>query len=64
MDLPVHSSIPVLMDNIDQELISLICTKIGMLMEDHSAQALMVGSRSDDEQKVCPSSEHLALMAA
>ena len=52
------------MDNIDQKLISLICTKIGMLMEDHSAQALMVGSRSDDEQKVCPSSEHLALMAA
>ena len=39
------------MDDIDRELISLLCTKIGMLMEDHSSVALMVGSQSDGEQK-------------
>ncbi len=35
----------------DRELTSLLCTKIDMLMEDHSAFALTVGSQSDGEQK-------------
>lgn len=38
------------MDDIDHELISLLSTKIGMPMEDHSTLALTVGSRSDGEQ--------------
>ena len=38
------------MDDIDQELISLLCTKIGMLMEDHSTLALTVGGQVDGEQ--------------
>ena len=37
------------MDDIDRELVSLLCTKIGMLMEDHSARALTVSNLSDDE---------------
>lgn len=40
------------MDDIDQELISLLCTKIGMLMEDHSILALTVGSQIDGNQNV------------
>lgn len=40
------------MDNIDRELINLLGTKIGMLMEDHSALALTLGAQSHDEQKV------------
>ena len=40
------------MEDIDRELISLLCTKIGMLMEDHSTLALTVCSQPDDEQKV------------
>ncbi|WP_379552471.1 hypothetical protein [Qipengyuania sp. DGS5-3] len=39
------------MDNIDQELISLLCAKIGMLMEDHSTLALTACSQSDGEQR-------------
>lgn len=39
------------MDDIDRELISLLFTKIGMLMEDHSILALTAGSQSDGEQK-------------
>jgi hypothetical protein len=38
------------MDDIDHELISLLCTKIGMLMEDHSALALTLGAQSQGEQ--------------
>jgi hypothetical protein len=38
------------MDDIDRELINLLCTKIGMLMEDHSSLALTVGSQSEGEQ--------------
>jgi|GEM_PF-3787747 len=38
------------MDDIDRELISLLSTKIGMLMEDHSALALTIGSELEDEQ--------------
>ena len=41
----------MLMDDIDQELIRLLSTKIGMLMEDHSARALTGGGKSGDEQK-------------
>ncbi|MEM7689525.1 MAG: hypothetical protein AAF291_10935 [Pseudomonadota bacterium] len=39
------------MTEIDRERISLLCTKIGMLMEDHSARALMVGGQSEDQDK-------------
>ena len=39
------------MDDIDRDLINLLCTKIGMLMEDHSSLALTVGGQSDGEQK-------------
>lgn len=39
------------MDDIDHKLISLLCTKIGMLMEDHSTLALTVGSKSEGGQK-------------
>jgi hypothetical protein len=39
------------MDDIDRELISLLCTKIGMLMEDYSSLALTVGSKSEGGQK-------------
>lgn len=38
------------MDDIDRELISLLCTKIGMLMEDYSGLALTVGSLPTDQQ--------------
>lgn len=39
------------MEDIDTELITLLCTKAGMLMEDHSALALTVGSEAADEQR-------------
>ncbi len=39
------------MDDIDRELISLLCTKVGMLMEDHSALALTIGGSLGDERK-------------
>lgn len=39
------------MHDIDQELISLLSTKIGMLMEDHATSALTIGSLSADRQK-------------
>lgn len=39
------------MEDIDHELINLLCTEVGMLMEDHSAQALTVGSQSIDERE-------------
>ncbi|MEM7701745.1 MAG: hypothetical protein AAF251_07385 [Pseudomonadota bacterium] len=39
------------MDDINRELINLLCTKIGMLMEDHSTPALTVGSQREGEQK-------------
>lgn len=39
------------MDDIDRELISLLCTKIGMLMEDHSILALTVGCQSKGKQR-------------
>jgi hypothetical protein len=39
------------MDDIDQELISLLSTKIGMLMEDHATGALTIRSLSADRQK-------------
>ncbi|KWV91754.1 hypothetical protein [Erythrobacter sp. YT30] len=39
------------MDDIDRELLDLLCTKIGMLMEDHSAGALTVGAQSEGGQK-------------
>ena len=51
VDLAAPSSIPVRMDDIDEKLIKLLCTKIGMLMEDHSAQAVMIGIKAADEQK-------------
>jgi len=51
MDLRRHSSIPVLMDEIDRELINLLCTKIGMLMEDHATSALTVASLPTGQQK-------------
>ena len=41
----------MLMHDIDQELISLLSTKVGMLMEDHTTSALTVGSQSHDQQK-------------
>lgn len=50
MDFCGRLSIAVSMDEIDRELISLLCTKIGMLMEDHSARALTVGSLPEDQQ--------------
>lgn len=40
------------MDDIDRELISLLGTKIGILIEDHSALALTVGSLPEDQQTV------------
>jgi len=40
------------MDEIDKELIALLCSKAGMLMEDYCAGALTLGSASVDEQKV------------
>jgi len=39
------------MDDIDRELISLLCIKIEMQMEDRGAFALTVGGRSDKEHK-------------
>ena len=39
------------MDDIDRELISLLCTKIAILMEDHIILALTAGSQSYSEQK-------------
>lgn len=39
------------MDDIDNELVSLPCTKVGMLMGDHSAIALTIGGLKKDEQK-------------
>jgi len=62
--------IPVLMDDIDKELISLLGTKVGMLMEDHSARALFLASSSMEDQKVVlrgldqASNEIQALVAA
>jgi len=50
------------MNDIDTELITLLCTKAGMLMEDHSALALTVGSKAADEQKAAL--EELAQIAA
>ena len=38
------------MDDIDRELINLLCTKIGMLMEDHSGLALTLGRSPPEEQ--------------
>lgn len=40
------------MDDIDRQLTQLLCTKVGMLMEDHSAQALTFGDQTEDGQKV------------
>lgn len=40
------------MDDNKRELMSLLCTKIGMLMKDYSTPALTVGNQSDGEQKV------------
>ena len=37
------------MDDIDRELINLLGTKIGMLMEDHGDLALTLGSKPEDE---------------
>lgn len=42
----------MLMDDLDRELSKLLCTKIGILMEDQSARALTSGAHSDNEQKV------------
>ncbi|MEL6709478.1 MAG: hypothetical protein AAFP79_14470 [Pseudomonadota bacterium] len=39
------------MDDIDQELISLLSTKVGMLMEDHATSALTIRSLPADRQK-------------
>jgi hypothetical protein len=39
------------MDDIDRELINLLCTKIGMLMEDHCARELVIGSQTRREQQ-------------
>ncbi|MBV7258983.1 hypothetical protein [Erythrobacter crassostreae] len=39
------------MDEIDRELINLLSTKIGMLMEDHATIALTAGSLPTDQQK-------------
>ena len=52
VDLGNGSSIAALMDDIDRELVSLLCTKVGMLMEDHSVVALTIGSKSGDEQRI------------
>lgn len=51
MDLRRRSSIPLLMDEIDSELIALLSTKIGKLMEDHATTALKIGSQPNHEQK-------------
>ena len=51
MDLWRRLSIAVGMDDVDRELISLLCTKIGMLMEDCSTLALTVYSQPYAEQK-------------
>lgn len=40
------------MEEIDRELIALLCTKAGMLMEDHSTMVLTMGSKTADEQKL------------
>lgn len=39
------------MDEIDRELITLLCTRIGMLIEDHATTALTVGYLPIDQQK-------------
>lgn len=60
----------MLMDDIDRELVNLLCTKIGMLMEDRSALALTINARSDDEKRAvinelaCVSSKIAKLAAA
>lgn len=51
MDWRRHSSILVVMDDIDRELICMLTTNVGMLMEDHSALALTMGSKSAEEQQ-------------
>jgi len=51
VDLRSRPSIVALMDEIDRELISLLSTKIGMLMEDHATAALTVASLPTDQQK-------------
>lgn len=39
------------MDDIDRELINLLCTKVGMLMEDHSALALTLSGLAVDKRR-------------
>ena len=39
----------MVMEEIDRELLKLLTTKIGMLMEDRSSQALFLGAEGDDE---------------
>ena len=51
MDLSPRLSTTVLMDDIDRELIGLLCTKIGMLLEDHGTSALTIGSQSVEQQR-------------
>lgn len=37
----------MVMDDIDRQLLDLLCTKIGIVMEDHSALALTAVSQSE-----------------
>ena len=39
------------MDEIDREIIALLGTKIGMLIEAHATTALTVGHQAKDQQK-------------
>ena len=41
----------MLLDDIDAELFELLSTKIGMMVEDHGALVLIVGSEVADEPK-------------
>lgn len=40
------------MDDIDRELVSLLFTKVGMLMEDYSTLALTIGGLSVDKRRI------------
>lgn len=39
------------MDEIDRELLSLLSTKIGMLMEDYSVKAIFLATADEEKQR-------------
>ena len=51
LDLPPGLGFGARMDDDAKELVAQICTRIGMIMEDASVVALMVGSHSEEGQE-------------